>query len=197
MCVCVHALKTANLQHNILSLNSTPHFCPNATLIGTTSRSKIKTPSAHPRTKRPYNKANSTLNIRVTSMPGGEKGIEMKDFSASLRRRESNGKLTTTDCSTDENKISHLVLDYVTGIPSLELDCQSPVTKNSTQLSSEKPHLAHSVLSGIPTLELDLQSPIIKNSAGFSSNLHTLSDGHCDDNHQILTAPNIDTYMYF
>ena len=122
-------------------------------------------------------------------MPGGEKGIEMKDFSASLRRWESNGKLTTTDCSTDENKISHLVLDSETGIPSLELDCQSPVTKSSTQISSEKPHIAQTVLSGIPTLELDLQSPIIKNSAGFSSNLHTLSDGHCDDNHQILTAP--------
>ena len=125
-------------------------------------------------------------------MPGGEKGIEMKDFSASLRRRESNGKLTTTDCSTDENKISHLVLDSETGIPSLELDCQLPVTKNRAQISSEEPHLplqAHSVLSGIPALELDLQSPVTKNSAGLSSNLQTLSDGHCDDNHRILTAP--------
>ena len=76
-------------------------------------------------------------------MPGGEEGI---DFSASLQRRDGeSGKSLTTDCSSDKHTCVMstdriMRMSSETGVPILELDAMSPVTKNSVQISSEKPH---------------------------------------------------------
>ena len=79
-------------------------------------------------------------------MPGGEEGIEMKDFSTSLQRRDGeSGRSLTTDCSSDKHTCVMstdriMRINSETGVPILELDAMSPVTKNSVQISSEKPH---------------------------------------------------------
>lgn len=174
-------------------IQNNPFLFSNAThLTGTTNRSKFKTPSAHPRSKHPYSKANSTLKFQVASMPGGEEGIEMKDFSTSLRRRES-GRKITTDCSSNENESSTgnnlRMQGSETGVPILELDAKSPVTKNSTQVSSENPHhLQEHLLYGSPALELNSQSPITKNSTQILSNLHMLSDDCGDAENRTLAT---------
>ena len=114
-------------------------------------------------------------------MPGGEEGIEMKDFSTSLRRRESDRKLTT-GCFSDEN---YLRMVSETGVSILELDAQSSVTKNSTQMSSEKPPPLHLHEHGF---ELDPQSSVAKNNTQISSDSHTLSDVGDDENRTLAAA---------
>ena len=136
---------------------------------GTINRSKFKTPSAHhPRSKHPHSNASSTLTSRVTRKADGEEGIEMKDFSTSLRRREGGGReLTTLDCSIDENESRACnrlrTGSEKTGVPILELDAMSPVTKNSMQISSENPrHLQTHMLARTPPSVVKLQSPVLK-----------------------------------
>ena len=159
-----------------------PLFNPNTTthLTGTTNKSKFKTPSTRPRSKNSYSynkKASSTLQFPVTSMAGGEEGIEMKDFSTSLRRREENGgrDLITHNCSNKENESGTCTHNFYsrmgdseTGVPILALDATSPVTKNSVQISTEKPyHLKDHMLDDYrtPPSVFNSRSPgVTKNS---------------------------------
>ena len=151
----------------------------------TTNKSKFKTPSTRPRSKHPYaynNNASSILKFPVTrlSMAGGEEGIEMKDFSTSLRRREESGgrDLTIRDCSNKENESSTCMHNHYsrvgsseTGLPILELDAMSPVTKNTMQISSEKPYQHMLYGYRTPPFAFNSQSPgITKNSTDVFDN---------------------------
>ena len=68
-------------------------------------------------------------------MPVGEEGIETKDFSTSLQRRDGeSGRSLTTDCSSNKRtcvmSTDHIMrMSSETGVPILELAAMSPVTK--------------------------------------------------------------------
>ena len=103
----------------------------------------------------------------------------MKDLSASLRRRdiEESGRNLTTDCSSNIcMNTDHLGKGSETGVPILELDALSPVTKNNVQFYSEKPHhLGEHTLAGCrtpPLLHVASQSLVTKNS----SDVHVCGD---------------------
>ena len=111
---------------------------------------------------------------------GGEEGIEMKDFSTSLRRREeSEGRdLTTRNCSNKENESGTCMHNHYsrmpnseTGLPILELDATSPVTKNTLQISSEKPYQHMLDVYRTPPFAFNSQSPgVSKNSTDVCNN---------------------------
>ena len=130
------------------------------------------------------------LKFPVTSLGmagGGEEGIEMKDFSTSLRRREeSEGRdLITCNCSNKENESGTCTHNHYsrmgnseTSLPILELDATSPVTKNTLQISSEKPY--QHMLDGYRI------SPFAFNSQ--SPGVTTNSIDVCDDENRTLAT---------
>ena len=164
----------------------------------TTNRSKFKTPSTRPRSKHPYSYSNkamsSMLKFPVTrlSVAGGEEGIEMKDFSTSLRRREESGgrDLIIRNCSNKENESGTCTHNFYsrmgdseTGLPILELDATLPVTKNTVQISSEKPYQHMLDVYRTPPFAFNSQSPgVTKNSTDV-----------CDDENRTLVATDRDS----
>ena len=99
--------------------------------------SKFKTPSVDRRNKLRYANTNnaSISKVRLTNLPGGEKGIEMKDFSATLLRKNYGG--IPTSFSTDKSNVSRSMIgSSAGGVPRLEFDSQSPVTDNCARVST-------------------------------------------------------------
>ena len=110
-----------------------------------TNRSTFKTPSAGQLQTRHQRTRASLLRSRAVSLPEGDEGIELKDFSASLRK---SGALLASSHSTEESKSSRLMSGSETGIPNLTLDSQSPVSENRGLISSDRQDLNHLQSSG-------------------------------------------------
>ena len=110
-----------------------------------TNRSTFKTPSAGQLQTRHQRTRASLLRSRAVSLPEGDEGIELKDFSASLRK---SGALLASSHSTEESKSSCLMSGSGTGIPNLTLDYQSPVSENRGLISSNRQDLNHLQSSG-------------------------------------------------
>ena len=125
----------------LVTANYTPRhpFHAERTHTRTTDKrmSKFKTPSG-PLRNRPRHDVNmSASKISLTCLPGGgEKGIEMKDFSTSSQKRR--GGRSSTSFSIDRSNLRCSFVGSVGDdkliIPTLELDSQSHNSENDTRL---------------------------------------------------------------